>query len=72
MDILDCLGDACPIPLMKLQACKSLKEKGSSVMLVTDHSCVCESVTQYCKKRELTLRIEEPINGVWEMYIHRA
>ena len=43
---LDCLGDMCPIPIMKLKQCKQIKEKGGQLKLVTDHSCVVESILQ--------------------------
>ena len=48
MTEIDCLGDMCPIPIMKLKQCDSLTRKGDQVMLVTDHSCVLESITDYC------------------------
>lgn len=66
---LDCLGDMCPIPIMKLKQCKQIKEKGGQLKLVTDHSCVVESISGYCKKRKLQIHIEEPMNGIWELYI---
>lgn len=66
---LNCLGDFCPVPLMKLTRLLSLQE-GESVKLITDHSCVCESVTEYCKKIGLPLSVVEPINGVWEMFVN--
>lgn len=69
MKTIDCLGDMCPVPLMKLRECDELKNSGDSIMLVTDHSCVCESITAYCEKKKLHIRIEEPMNGIWEMYI---
>ncbi len=65
---LDCLGDFCPVPLMKLKQCEALKA-GETVELITDHSCVCESVTDYCRKAGLCLKVVEPMNGIWEMYV---
>ncbi len=70
MLVMDCLGDQCPVPLMKLQQCRELKA-GESVKLITDHSCVCESITDYCKKLGLHLEVVEPMNGIWEMTICR-
>lgn len=66
---LDCLGDMCPVPIMKLKQCKNLKNRGDSVKLVTDHSCVVGSITDFCKKSRLTLEVVEPIAGVWELFI---
>lgn len=66
---LDCLGDMCPIPILKLKQCQQIKEKGGQLLLVTDHSCVVESITDYCKKQKLKLEVVEPMNGIWELYI---
>lgn len=69
---LDCLGDICPIPIMKLMKYEKKLAEGGKIMLVTDHSCTSESVQNYCSAQELELKIVEPINGVWEMYISRS
>jgi TusA-related sulfurtransferase len=68
---LDCLGDMCPIPLMKLKQCESLTRKGDQVRLVTDHSCVLESITDYCDKKGLQIYVAEPMNGIWEITIEK-
>lgn len=69
---LDCLGDMCPIPILKLKQCRQLKEQGGQLKLVTDHSCVVESITDYCRKLKLTLKVVEPMNGIWELYIENT
>lgn len=69
---IDCLGDMCPIPILKLKQCDGLKEKGDQLKLVTDHSCVLESITGYCRRRKLKLEVVEPVNGVWELYIEKV
>ena len=68
---LNCLGDMCPVPMLKLKQCEALVD-GEEIKLVTDHSCVCENIMTYCKRKKLKLRKEEPVNGVWELYISRA
>lgn len=67
---INCLGDMCPVPIMKLQQCKELKN-GESVKLITDHSCVVESIGDFCTKSGLMYKIVEPMNGIWELYIER-
>ncbi len=66
---LDCLGDMCPIPAMRLQ--KALKEEGAnqSILLITDHSCVMGSIEAICKRQKLLCSSEEVVNGVWEITI---
>lgn len=69
MEKLDCFGDFCPVPLLKAQ--KEIKKlaSGDTLMLVTDHSCVVESIEEYFSKRQYDLDIDEVINGVWEITI---
>jgi len=66
---IDCLGDICPAPVMKLMKKEGELSKGKTIMLVTDHSCVSESLKNYCKSHHYTVEILEPVNGVWEFYI---
>ena len=69
MHRLDCLGDMCPLPLMKLMQYREQLDRGESVMIVTDHSCTCESLLNYCHKQDLPVAVLEPIPGVWEITI---
>ncbi|MEG1205965.1 MAG: dTDP-4-amino-4,6-dideoxygalactose transaminase [Angelakisella sp.] len=66
---LDCLGDMCPVPVMKLQECTRLQNAGESVKLITDHSCTVESVRNFCQTHKLLLAVVEPINGIWELTV---
>ncbi len=61
--VLDCFGDICPLPVIKVE--KQLREmnKGESFMLITDHSCVKESIID----KYPDAIIVEPMNGVWEI-----
>lgn len=69
MEDLNCLGDMCPVPLLKLRECQALTAKGETVKLVTDHSCSVESITEYCSRHHLKLTVTEPMNGIWELFI---
>ncbi|MFW5631907.1 MAG: sulfurtransferase TusA family protein, partial [Acetivibrio ethanolgignens] len=44
---------------------------GEELKLITDHCCVVESITEYCKKSGLRFEIVEPMNGIWELYVKR-
>lgn len=70
MKTVDCLGDMCPIPVLKTK--KELKNmaSGETLKIITDHSCVLESVSNKFKKHRITY--EEVINGVWEIYIIKS
>lgn len=66
---LDCLGDMCPVPVIKLQQCRNLKNSGDSVKIITDHSCTVESITDFCGKHKFLIDVVEPINGIWEITV---
>lgn len=69
MNKLDCFGDICPVPLIKLQ--KKLKELtiGESIMIVVDHSCVVEAISDYYHSSNCTIEVDEVLNGVWEIIV---
>lgn len=69
MVILDCLGEICPVPVMRLQ--KALKDNAgdAELLLITDHSCVPKSVGEFCRSKKLGYAADEVMNGVWELRI---
>ncbi|MDD2457828.1 MAG: sulfurtransferase TusA family protein [Eubacteriales bacterium] len=71
MIVLDCLGDFCPVPLISAKGEAKRLQPGDSLMVVTDHSCVLESLCDYFSDRDYGVAVEEVINGVWEVTISR-
>jgi len=71
MIVLDCLGDFCPVPLISAKEKAKHLQPGESLMVVTDHSCVLESLRDYFTDRDYGIAVEEVINGVWEVTISR-
>lgn len=69
MNKINCFGDVCPIPLMKLKNKLKEIELGDSIMIVVDHSCVVESISDYYDSSKHTIEIDEVLNGVWEITI---
>ncbi|MBN2558984.1 MAG: sulfurtransferase TusA family protein [Clostridia bacterium] len=65
--MLDCFGDMCPLPLLRIEAEIPRTGKGDSFVVVTDHSCVLESIKDKYKDKNITMEIEEVMNGVWEI-----
>lgn len=69
MEKIDCFGDYCPIPLIKAKKELQRITSGESFMLVTDHSCVVESLKDYFSKADCHYDCDEVINGVWEITV---
>lgn len=69
MKELDCLGEICPIPIIRITKALKTLEKGGSIKVVTDHSCVFQSILDHFDKRGTSVQQEEVMNGVWEIII---
>jgi tRNA 2-thiouridine synthesizing protein A len=71
MDTIDCLGDMCPIPIIKIQ--KELKKMnpGTSIKVITDHSCVSQSIKDHFSHKNISLEFDEVMNGIWEIIIKK-
>jgi len=71
MKKINCFGDFCPIPLLKAQnACREL-QKDESFVLVSDHSCTVETISEYFEEGHYDLNIDEVIDGIWEITFTR-
>ena len=69
---LDCLGEACPIPLLKTE--KKMKELnvGDTIIVHIDHSCAMKNVPEWARKQGYPVDIEEVADGEWEIYIEKT
>lgn len=66
---IDCFGDICPIPILKLQAQLKKISDGESFTLIVDHSCVKESIEDLYSTSSHKIFFDEVINGVWEITV---
>lgn len=66
---LDCLYEACPIPLLKTM--KKLKKllPGDVLIVETDHACSLKNICQWVEKRDFLCEVREIANGQWEIFI---
>jgi len=69
METIDCFGDICPIPIIKIERKLKSINQDEEFMIVTDHSCTLESIKD--KYADKVTRIEEVMNGVWEVYFKK-
>ncbi len=66
---IDCLGDMCPVPVLRLKNVIQSIKNGEKCMLVTDHSCTLSNIDAFCKANGLSHSADEVMNGVWEITI---
>lgn len=69
MKSINCLGEMCPIPIVKLSQNVEAIKNGLQLQIITDHSCTLKAVEEFCRNKDLTMSYEEVMSGVWEILI---
>lgn len=69
---LDCMGEACPVPLLKVQKKMSALNIGDVLIVEIDHSCAMKNVPEWARKEGHNVDIEETGDGEWEIYIEKT
>ncbi len=69
---LDCLGEACPIPLVKTEKALEKLDIGDLLIVLIDHSCAMKNVPEWARKQGHNVEIEEVSDGEWECVIEKA
>lgn len=68
---LDCMYEACPIPLLKTMKKLKKMDIGDILILETDHSCSIKNVVEWAKKQGHNVDYIEVGEGEWEIYIEK-
>jgi TusA-related sulfurtransferase len=69
---LDCLGEACPVPLLKAQKKLADLKVGDLLIVEIDHSCAMKNVPEWARKEGHNVDIEEVGDGEWEVFIEKT
>ena len=69
MKIVDCFGEICPVPILKIESELKKMQPGDEFLLVTDHSCTIENIKEIYMPKGLIKNVDEVMNGVWEVII---
>lgn len=69
---LDCMYEACPIPLIKAHKQLEKMKLGDILILETDHNCSITNVLEWAKKQGHQVDYLETSEGEWEIYIEKA
>lgn len=70
--VLDCMGEACPVPLMKTEKAIAGLEPGDVLIVQIDHSCAMKNVPEWARKQGYNVEVEEIDDGEWEVIIEKA
>ena len=69
---LDCMGEACPLPLMKTEKQMEKLEVGDVVIVQIDHSCAMKNVPEWARNQGYNVEIDEVDDGEWEVIIEKT
>lgn len=69
---LDCLGEACPIPLIKTEKKMETMAVSDVLTVMIDHSCAMKNVPEWARKQGHNVDIEEVGDGEWEVIIEKV
>ena len=69
---LDCLGEVCPVPLIKTQKKIGTMNVGDVLIVEIDHSCAMKNIPEWARKEGHNVEIEEVDDGEWEVYIEKT
>ena len=69
---LDCLGEACPVPLIRTQRALQELAIGDVLIVQIDHSCAMKNLPEWAEKAGHNFEIQEVDDGQWEIVIEKA
>lgn len=68
---LDCMGEACPVPLMKAEKKMATLSAGDVLIVHIDHSCAMKNVPEWARKQGWNVEVEEVDDGEWDVIIEK-
>ena len=68
---IDCIGDPCPLPLIKAEKELRKLKAGDQICLEIDHNCALNSIPEWARKKGYQVRVEETPCFEWEIYIKK-
>ncbi len=68
---LDCLGEVCPVPLVKAQKKIASMAVGDVLTVHIDHSCAMKNIPDWARKEGYNVEVEEVDDGEWDLIIEK-
>lgn len=68
--LVDCVGEMCPVPLIKAKIRYKKIKPGESIIIITDHSCTSQALKDAFKSFACKITVDEE-NGIWEITIKK-
>jgi len=68
---LDCMGEICPVPLMKTKKKLASISSGDTLIVYIDHSCAIKNIPEFVKGLGHKFKIDELGDGEWKVTIKK-
>lgn len=69
MNEINCIGDFCPVPILKIKKALENCKPGDNFTVIADHDCVRESIEEFLDRKKFDYSVEELANGIFEISI---
>ena len=69
---LDCMGEACPIPIVKTEKALEKLDIDDILIVQIDHSCAMKNLPEWARDAGHNVEIEEIDDGEWEVIIEKT
>jgi len=69
---IDCLGEACPVPLVKGQKELEKMQVGDVLIINIDHSCAMKNIPDWAREAGHNVEIDEVSDGEWDIIIEKC
>ncbi len=70
--MLDCMGEACPVPLIKSQNKMKEMAVGDVLIVQIDHSCAMKNLPDWARGENHNVEVDEVADGEWEVVIEKT
>jgi len=68
---IDCLGEFCPVPLVKAQQEYKKMESGDEAVITSDLSCATSNIKNAFKNKKCKIESNEVMTGIWKITIKK-
>ncbi|MFP4016602.1 MAG: sulfurtransferase TusA family protein [Halanaerobiales bacterium] len=72
MNKLDCIGEPCPLPLLKVEKYMKKLRKGDSITVDIDHTCAMTNIPEWARKKGYQVETKEVSFGEWQITIQKT
>lgn len=71
-DVLDCLGKACPVPVIELAKAMSTMEPGQEIVVLSDDPGAKVDIPVWCRMKQQTLVTVDSDEAIFRFLVRKS